>query len=89
METLYDETGDCEDTSILYAAVMESMGYDAVLLLLPGHMASGLSCPGASGGHYVYESVSYYYCETTGEGWAIGEVPPEMKDVEVDIIQVP
>jgi hypothetical protein len=89
LETLYDQTGDCEDTSILYAAIMEVMGGDAVLFLLPGHMATGLSCPGASGGHITFESNDYYYCETTGPGWEVGDVPPEMSDVEVDCIQVP
>lgn len=89
LETLYDETGDCEDTSILYASIMEAMGYDSILMLLPGHMATGLSCPGASGGHFDYQSVSYYYCETTGPGWEVGEVPPEMRNADVDPIQVP
>ncbi|HUL39886.1 MAG TPA: hypothetical protein VLU38_06310, partial [Methanomassiliicoccales archaeon] len=86
LETLYDQTGDCEDTSILYASIVEAMGFDAVLLLLPGHMAVGLSCQGATGGHYYFESVNYYYCETTGPGWEVGEVPPEMRQAEVDAI---
>ena len=89
LETLYDQTGDCEDTSILYASIMEAMGNDAIILLLPGHMATGLSCPGASGGHYSFESKSYYYCESTGPGWEVGDIPPEMRNVEVDFIQVP
>ena len=69
--------------------IMEAMGNDAILLLLPGHMATGLSCPGASGSYYSFESKSYYYCESTGPGWEIGDVPPEMRNVEVDYIQVP
>jgi hypothetical protein len=89
LETLYDQTGDCEDTSILYAAIMEAMGDDSILLLLPGHMATGLSCPGANGGYYTFEAKDYYYCETTGPGWEVGDVPPEMSNVEVDCIQVP
>lgn len=89
LETLYDQTGDCEDSSILYASIMEAMGYDAILLLLPGHMAVGLSCQGAIGGHYHFESIDYFYCETTGPGWEIGEVPPEMLQADVDPIQVP
>lgn len=89
LETLYDQTGDCEDTSILYASIMEAMGYDAILLLLPGHMAVGLSCPDATGGHYHFESIDYYYCETTGLGWVVGDVPPEIRNVEVEPIQVP
>ena len=89
LETLYDQTGDCEDTSILYAAIMEVIGNDVVLFLLPGHMATGISCPGASGGYVSFESESYYYCESTGPGWEVGDVPPEMSNVEVECIQVP
>jgi hypothetical protein len=89
LETLYDQTGDCEDTSILYASIIEVMGFDAILMLLPGHMAVGLSCPGAGGGHYSFDSVEYYYCETTGPGWEVGDVPPEMWGAEMDPVQVP
>ena len=88
VETLYDQTGDCEDTSILYASIIEAMSYDATLLLLPAHMAVGLACLGASGTHYTYQSVDYYYCETTGEGWRIGDVPPDMQDQSANVIQV-
>jgi len=88
VETLYDQTGDCEDTSILYASIIEAMSYDGTLLLLPAHMAVGLACLGASGTHYTYQSVDYYYCETTGEGWRIGDVPPDMQDQSANVIQV-
>ena len=93
LETLYDETGDCEDTSILYASIMESMDEDAVLLLLPGHMAAAINVPGASGDR-IYRvsgsSTNYYYCETTGPGWEVGDVPPEMRGFDADlVIQVP
>jgi hypothetical protein len=53
VETLYDETGDCEDTSFLFASVAEAMGYDAVILMLPGHAAVGIASDQASGAYFV------------------------------------
>lgn len=84
METLVDNGGDCEDTSILAGAVLKSMGYEVALVRLPGHMAMTiLGDESFSGVHYQVEAGhrwapgKYYYLETTGEGWAIGEVPTE------------
>lgn len=80
-ETLFDQRGDCEDSTILYAALMKSMGYDSAMLLYVGeeyvgrgHAAAGVvidSVPGGS--YYTYESKNYYYCETTGTGWMVGQ----------------
>lgn len=88
LETLFDLYGDCEDSSILFAALMEAMGYDAVLLLLPGHCAVGLHCPMASGTCYDYDGKQYYYCETTNTGWSIGNLPPDYRGVTPEIVPV-
>ena len=79
-ETLYEMSGDCEDTSILYAALMKSMGYNAALLLFPGHMATGIGMPSGYDGYgwywyYTNQSnpIKYYYCETTSTGWWLGD----------------
>ncbi len=87
VETLYGETGDCEDDSILLASVLEAMHYDSVLFLFWEHMAVGVDVPGASGDHYDYESVEYFYCETTAMGWTVGEEPPTV-GTPLDILQV-
>ncbi len=44
LETLIDNGGDCEDTAILTAVLINEMGYGAVLLDLPKHMAVGVKC---------------------------------------------
>ncbi|HEY3418935.1 MAG TPA: hypothetical protein VGK23_00090 [Methanomassiliicoccales archaeon] len=88
VETLYDETGDCEDKSILFASVTEAMGFDSVLLLMTGHMAGGIALPGGDGTYVQSGGISYFYCETTGEGWAVGELPPDMEGEQVDVVQV-
>ena len=77
VETLYDNIGDCEDTSILYAALGKAMNYDVCLFLFTGHMAAGIALE-----DYSYtntddmpayflssdtETTEYYFCETTGD----------------------
>jgi len=89
VETLVDELGDCEDTSVLFASLMEAMGYDAVLISLPGHIAVGISggddYPGT---YYNYDGKRYYYCETTNTGWTMGVIPTDFEDQTATIIQV-
>ncbi|KON29796.1 hypothetical protein AC482_05605 [miscellaneous Crenarchaeota group-15 archaeon DG-45] len=77
LETLVDGGGDCEDTSILTAALLDRLNYDIVLLGLPEHMAVGVYMEGALGAYYLYETRKYLHLETTSEGWRLGESPPE------------
>jgi hypothetical protein len=41
-------------------------------------MAVGVDISG-SGSYWTFEETNYYYIETTGEGWLIGECPEEFK----------
>jgi len=95
VETLIDQGGDCEDTSILFAALLEShpLNYDAVLLEIPAdnpyHVAVGVwGEEEIDGSLYVFQNRDYYYCETTGSGWEIGEKPPEFNGESALVIQV-
>ena len=68
LETLYDRAGDCEDTSILLAALFKAAGYDAALVLLPGHAIAAVVLPSDTVGYYYsVNSKNYYFCETTAE----------------------
>jgi len=81
IETLFDRGGDCEDTSILVAALLDRLGYN-VCFIFPidkNHCAVGVAIEGAYGTYYDYEGTKYFYLETTGEGWEIGELPSEYK----------
>lgn len=78
LETIYNGGGDCEDTSILLAALCTAAGYDAGVFIIPGHAIAAVSLD-----EYVAGSVSslyassvdtfsyetggktYYGCETT------------------------
>jgi hypothetical protein len=76
LETLVEGGGDCEDTSILACALLDSMGLDVVLINPPNHVAVGVAMD-ASGTYWTHKGIQYFYVETTGEGWEIGEVPEE------------
>jgi predicted transglutaminase-like cysteine proteinase len=93
VETLVDDGGDCEDTSILTAAMLHEIGYGAVLLEMPDHMAIGVKCSGDYPGTYVeYKGEKYYYLETTGRGWKVGQMPDEYKNQKITVcplVQVP
>ena len=76
----------CEDTSALLISLVEILGYNASIILIPeawdgyGHAAVGINVTGASGVHYILnegepDETSYYYAETTAPGWRLGEMP--------------
>lgn len=90
-ETITEIGGDCEDTAIMLAAVLqaEPFGYDTVLIQPPGHMAVGIYGDDDMPGYYwEYEGRKYYYIEPTGTGWGIGDIPETYKDSEAYIHQV-
>jgi len=87
-ETLYDDGGDCEDTSILVSAILKEMGYGVILVSPPGHMAVGVKCDGTFGTYYEYQGEKYCYLETTGDGFLIGEVPEEWKNAKATLISI-
>jgi len=95
LETIYDWGGDCEDTSFFVAAILREMGYDTSLILykpditLPGHMAVGVQGDdGYLGTSYWDSGKAYFYCETTGDGWRMGEIPQQYKDEQASLYPV-
>jgi hypothetical protein len=74
-ETIVESGGDCEDTSVLLAALLGSLGYQVILLSPPGHMAVGVACASCTGLDLEYEGGHYFYVETTAPGYGIGEIP--------------
>lgn len=94
VETLIERGGDCEDSTVLLARILRELGYDCVLLFLPdtepvAHMALGVrgdsSIPGA---YYEYDDKQYYYVETTGEGYRIGDIPDFDGDLSAEFIDI-
>ncbi len=75
LETLYDRSGDCEDTALLCTTLFEIAGMDAGVAMLPGHFISTVSLEGIEGSYYTGDmsKTKYYYCETTSSDFTIGE----------------
>jgi len=80
LETLLHRTGDCEDSSLLFLTLMRTMEYDAVLFIMPGHVAVGLSVEGATGHSVSHDGIDYYFCETTNSR-GIGDSSQEVSRV--------
>ncbi len=88
-ETLYDDGGDCEDTSILASALLQEKGYGVILIQFEEHMAVGVKCSSdVAGAYFMYKGDRYCYLETTGENWDIGMLPDEFKNQEAKLIEV-
>lgn len=86
VETLVEQEGDCEDTSILMADLLRRYGYGTKLISATsemtdgdtgGHMAVGIKGDEDVWGTYYTDSKGdrYYFIETTSSGTGIGEAP--------------
>ena len=79
LETLCDRKGDCEDSSILLAALIDAAGLKGGVIILPGHamcaiLDSDLASAYPNIRHSSVYDVDFYPIETTGdEFWDIGE----------------
>ena len=91
IETLFEGRGDCEDSSILLAAMLKELGYDVGFLLLPDHLAVALRTADdyTDTAYYEINGHRYLYIESTGEGFNIGDIPEDMQGVEASFHPVP
>jgi uncharacterized repeat protein (TIGR02543 family) len=84
LETLFDQGGDCEDTSILFIALAHEarskldMNYEVALQLLPGHMAGAIKLTSATK-RYTTNPYGYVYAETTTTDFSFGEIPSTVR----------
>ncbi len=89
VETLIDNGGDCEDTSILLAAVLDSLGYNVALIVFPDkHCAVGVSVDGVAGAYFEQNGTRYFYLETTDTGWGIGQVPDDLQGLNAYLYEM-
>ncbi|MCL1811185.1 MAG: hypothetical protein FWG41_03075 [Methanomassiliicoccaceae archaeon] len=75
LETIFYGMGDCEDTSILAAALFKALGYAAGVVIVPGHALAAVGLDHYSPGTYssrsyeviseTIDGITYYACETT------------------------
>jgi hypothetical protein len=88
IETLVDYGGDCEDTSILFATIVIILNYEAIFISPPSHYAVGVWGTNLQGTYWTYNSKNYYYCETTGNNFRIGELPSEFRDLSANLYSI-
>lgn len=91
IETLVDDGGDCEDTSILFATITIIMGYGTVYINPPNHYAVGILGNNLYGTYWEHPQDSnrtFYYCETTGNLFKIGQLPDEFKGLSASIYDI-
>jgi len=89
IETILDETGDCEDLAILCSAIIARLGFSVVLLHYPGHLAFGVAGADHLKGEYIVEPGTgrrYYYGEATAENWHLGQIPPKYRELSPEAI---
>jgi outer membrane murein-binding lipoprotein Lpp len=78
IETLFNQGVDCEDTSILTAALLQRLEYNQVIFVFsePKHVAVGVYVPAVYGlDGWEYQAKRYIYLETTGENSTLGHAP--------------
>ena len=89
VETLVDNVGDCKSHSILFATLMLILDNEAVYINPPDHLAVGLLENNIEGGSYwTYNNQTYYYCETTGSGFQVGDLPDQFNGVTADVYPI-
>ena len=91
IETIYERQGDCEDTSILMAALLKEWGYEVGFLHLPGHIAVALRTADDydDGSYYEINGHRYLFIESTGSGWNIGDIPDDLMGVSAEFYLIP
>lgn len=89
-ETLVDGGGDCEDTAILLASLLQvaPSERDCALVHPPDHMGVGIAGDGFVGTYYRRDGTEYFYVETTGIGWEVGELPEKYADAPAKVYPV-
>jgi hypothetical protein len=91
IETLFEQGGDCEDTSILAAALLQRLEYNQVFFVFsqPKHVALGVDIPAPL---YVigweYQAKRYVYLETTGDNYLSGTAPSVYTTLQPEIIAI-
>jgi len=98
VETLVENSGDCDLLSYIAASIMKAGGLDVVLLYYENkaHMNVGVHLSRAPRDartpvcYVTYNGVRYYMAECTGEGledgWRVGECPQDLRHEEIQII---
>jgi hypothetical protein len=89
-ETFYYPYSDCEDRSILFAAlVRDLLQLDVILLLYPGHLATAVCFHEKVEGDYMgIDGQTYIICDPTYINAGIGEAMPQYKHTGANVVKL-
>lgn len=90
VETVARGAGDCDSKSLLGLLVLERLGYDCIIMISDHYEHAMLGVAAGTGGEVLYVGDrAYAFVEMTYPGWRIGELPPDVGEIEYwDTIQV-
>jgi hypothetical protein len=82
-EFIYSLKGDCDTRTLLLYALLENLGFDAVIFnsYEYAHSMLGINLPYA-GDHKRYRGRNFYFWETTNVGWMPGVIPPDWGNID-------
>lgn len=99
-ETLFDQEGSFECKALLAALLLKSQGFDAIFVASTIKQHAGVAIrikadswtnqlfnQEASISHHFIEfnNKKYLYCETSGDGYRIGEMPENLRSNDFDV----
>lgn len=93
IEVIYDETGDCDEKSLLLLGMLSHEGYDVAFIIFPDihHATAGIRInPSGNPSFRVFESpdkAKYFYIETTIPTY-IGLYSEEFEQAEAVVIPI-
>lgn len=100
IETMIDNSGDCDTLSLLAASIMKAAGLDVVLFLYENssvsHMNLGVHLSNepiydlqeSKAFYYEYDNKRYFTAETAGGNWRVGQQPQTYASVIPKIISI-
>lgn len=87
-ETLFDKVGDCDCKAMLAAALFHQAGYRVLYITSDTHAAVAVECnpdwfenwgnPYVNKAVITYQGSRYFFCETTGDNFRIGDAPDDI-----------
>ena len=94
-ETMYDGRGDCDCKAVLAAVLFREAGYKTAYLLTSNYAAVAVAFKNKNASDLVAmadqslvtkDGYMYFFCETTGDGFKIGDLGSTTKEAVEDII---
>ena len=82
VEFMYNQLGDCDTRAVFLYLVLSYFNYDVAVIVSEqyGHAVLGINAS-ARGKYLSRAGTKYYVWETTANGFAPGEIPPDMDNM--------